>query len=140
NGKGREVMPEASREHILATIRNSLGSAPRPAAVSLPGARSSSREVMAACERDRAELLEQFSCEFTKVRGHVHLASDHKSISECLLAIASKYSARRLVSWRAGECESWDPGGILQRAGITVVEDVDGLKSGEFVREAANAD
>src|SRR5215471_11150984 len=92
---GREVMVEASREHILARIKASLGDARQQAGFTPPNLGRSVSEVQQQCERDRSALIEQFSSEFTKVRGHVH-AVRPDSIEECLLAIASEYSAKRV--------------------------------------------
>jgi L-lactate dehydrogenase complex protein LldG len=125
---------------MLATIRDSLGDAQQPAGSSARDIPLSPSEVLDRCERDRTRLIEQFSREFTKVRGHLHTAPDRDSIKECLLAIASEHSAKRVVSWRTGELEQMELCGVFQRAGIALVEDLDGSEGGGFVRDAANAE
>jgi len=132
-------MVEASREHILARIKASLGDARQQAGFTPPNLGRSVSEVQQQCERDRSALIEQFSSEFTKVRGHVH-AVRPDSIEECLLAIASEYSAKRAVGWRTAELEEVNPRGIFERAGIPFVEDNESTEDGAFVGEAANAE
>jgi L-lactate dehydrogenase complex protein LldG len=132
-------MTASARDEILESVRSALkrgpnGSTPR---VRLKGASRDVVEIKNECERNRAQLIEQFETELQKVGARFHPATDEDSVIEYIELVGENRHAKTAIGWNEVPLYRADLERGLQKVGIKyLTEDSDG----HFIHRAVSAD
>lgn len=94
-------------------------------------------EIKRNCERRRAELVQQFESELTRIGGRYYAAANAESAWQYIEQIASDRRARRIVAWKTQVIGDI---GLRQKMEAKGVEFLTETPDREFIALAAGAD
>ena len=135
---------KSAREEILGDIRRALhgeGKAGPLHDEPVPSASSDLdqlvSEIRKDCEQRRAELIERFKSELTRVGGRFHRATTVESAFQYIEQVASVRQAKTIIAWETQVIDDVDLAGKLEKKGIEVLTET---TDREFIPTAAVSD